>query len=117
MTILINGVEYPLATTLRVAYKVQGQHNHEPYSRVFERIGEMTVEEQIGIVYAAFTCANAQESATFPEPMFRNYMLDHFNLRELLDLMQGIIKGVMGEDTSEKVDTSTVEDAEEGNVV
>ena len=26
VTTTINGVEYPLATTLRVAYKVQGEH-------------------------------------------------------------------------------------------
>lgn len=34
MIIKLNGTEYPLATTLRVAYKIQGQHNHKAYSKI-----------------------------------------------------------------------------------
>ena len=41
VTTTINGVDYELATTLRVAYKVQGQHNHAPYSKVFSEISDM----------------------------------------------------------------------------
>ena len=38
MTTTINGTEYSLGTTLRVAYKVQGQHNHKPYTEVFQLV-------------------------------------------------------------------------------
>ena len=30
------GRDVDLATTLRVAYQVQGQHNHKPYAEVFQ---------------------------------------------------------------------------------
>ena len=33
-TIMINGSEYTLACNLRVAYELQGQHNHKPYSEI-----------------------------------------------------------------------------------
>ena len=45
------GTDFPLATTLRVAYNVQGQHNHKPYTEVFKDIGDMTVEDQLGIIW------------------------------------------------------------------
>lgn len=104
MFTVIDGQEYPLATTLRVAYMVQGQHNHKPYTEVFKNIGDMTVEDQIGILYAAFCCANpgVQDIKTgkmrpqFTREEFQNYYLDNYNLKDLMDQLQEVIKGIMG---------------------
>jgi hypothetical protein len=98
LTVEINGREYPLATTLRVAYKIQGQHNHKPYTEVFKQMGDMHVEDQIGIMYAAFECANPKEALTLKRKDFENYYLDNYNLKDLMNQLQGVIKGIMGED-------------------
>ena len=99
---MINGTEYPLATTLRVAYKIQGQHNHKPYTEVFKQMGDMHVEDQIGIMYASFECANPQEAIMIKRKDFENYYLDNYNLKDLMDQLQGVIKGIMGEDFFEE---------------
>lgn len=102
MYTVINGVEYPLATTLRVAYLVQGQHNHKPYAEVFKDIGDMTIEDQIGIIYCAFKCANADSTVVISKQSFIDYYLDNFTLREVLNQLQEIVKGIMGEDLEEE---------------
>lgn len=102
LTVKINEVEYPLATTLRVAYKVQGQHNHKPYTEVFKAIGDMHLEDQIGILYAAFECANPAEVATIKRQVFLDSYLDTYNLKVMMDHIQGVIKGIMGEDFFEE---------------
>lgn len=130
LSITIKGIEYNLATTLRVAYEVQGQHNHKPYADVFKEIGEMGVEQQIDIVFAAFKCANPEavdvkaqgtENA-ITKAVFRDYMLDNYNLGELMDLLQGVIQGIMGDKApkiggGEDADASATdtEDETEGN--
>lgn len=98
----INGVEYPLATTLRVAYLVQGQHNHKPYTEVFKDIGDMSIEDQIGIIYCAFKCANTDSTVTIPKQNFIDYYLDNFTLKEVINQLQEIVKGIMGEDLTEE---------------
>lgn len=110
----INGVEYPLATTLRVAYLVQGQHNHKPYAEVFKDIGDMTIEDQIGIIYCAFKCANADSTVVIPKQSFIDYYLDNFTLREVLNQLQEIVKGIMGEDLIEEAADADAP-ANEGN--
>lgn len=95
MHITIQGVDYPLATTLRVAYKVQGQHNHKSYSKVFAEIGDMTLEDQIGILFASFQVANPEVS--MKQDQFLNYYLDTYNLKVLLDQVKEVIQGIMGE--------------------
>ena len=94
MTVSINGVDYPLATTLRVAYKVQGQHNHKAYSKVFAEIGDMSLEEQIGILYAAFQVANPEVLLT--QSQFLDHYLDSYNLRVLMGEVKEVIQGIMG---------------------
>lgn len=119
LTVIINGIEYPLATTLRVAYKIQGQHNHKPYTEVFRQMSDMHVEDQIGIMYAAFECANPQETFKIKRKDFEEYYLDNYNLKDLMNQLQGVIKGIMGEDffdenTSDKDNTDeTVEENDE----
>jgi hypothetical protein len=98
LTVKINEVEYPLATTLRVAYKIQGQHNHKPYTEVFKSIGTMVLEDQIGILYAAFECANPEQVGVIKRQNFLDAYLDNYNLKIMMDHIQGVIKGIMGED-------------------
>lgn len=88
------GTDFPLATTLRVAYNVQGQHNHKPYTEVFKDIGDMTVEDQLGIIYCSFKCANPDTIVT--RAQLQDYLLDNMNLKDMLDVLQGIIQGIMG---------------------
>lgn len=107
LTIVINGKTYDLATTLRVAYIVQGQHNHKSYLEIFESIDSMTLEQQIGLVYAAFQAANPEEAKFVKPNDFLNSFLDSYNLKELMDYVKEIIKGIMGKDFE-----STDEEAE-----
>lgn len=104
ITVKINEVEYPLANTLRVAYKVQGQHNHKPYTEVFKSIGDMVLEDQIGILYAAFECANPTEVFKIKRDDFLNAYLDTYNIKIMMDHIQAVIKGIMGEDFFEEKD-------------
>ena len=106
----INGTNYELATTLRVAYKVQGQHNHKAYSKVFSEIGDMPLEEQINILYAAFQVANPEVKISQNE--FLNYYLDHFKMKEVLDQLKNVIQEIMGVD--EENDTKA-DNTESGN--
>lgn len=94
MIVTINGVDYTLATTLRVAYKVQGQHNHKAYSKVFAEIGDMSLEEQIGILFAAFQVANPEAKMT--QAQFLDHYLDNYNLKILMDQVKEVIEGIMG---------------------
>lgn len=105
LTVKIHGEEYPLASTLRVAYKIQGQHNHKPYTEVFKGIGDMTLEDQIGILYAAFECANPTEVHVIKRQTFLDSYLDTYNLKHMMDHIQAVIKGIMGEDFFEENDT------------
>lgn len=117
ITVKINGTEYELATTLRVAYKVQGQHNHKPYTEVFRSLGEMHLEDQIGILYAAFECANPSEVFKIKRQDFLDSYLDSYNIKTMMDHIQGVIKGIMGEDffedESENADGATNTEGEE----
>lgn len=113
MTININGNTFEMATTLRVAYKVQGQHNHEPYAKVFENIGNMTVEDQLGILYCSFACANPEYSKTYSQLDFTNYCLDHMNLAEMLEKLKELIEGIMGT----KIDEPATEQVPDPNAV
>ena len=94
MLIKFNGIEYPLATTLRVAYKIQGQHNHKAYSKIFSEVGDMSLEDQIGMLYAAFQIANP-EIKVLQQSFLDNY-LDNYNLKFLMDQIKELIQGIMG---------------------
>lgn len=101
LTICIKNRDYPLATTLRVAYEIQGQHNHKPYAEVFRGIADMGVEQQVGIVYAAFKCANPEEAKEINLKAFQEHCYDTLNLKDLMSLLQGVVKGIMGEEESD----------------
>lgn len=98
LAITIRGNEYELATTLRVAYNIQGQHNHRSYIEIFEDIDKMTLEQQIGIVYASFQAANPDGAKLIKQSDFLNEFLDNYNLTELMKYVKDIIAGIMGKD-------------------
>ena len=106
MYITINGTEYPMATTLRVAYLVQGQHNHKPYSEVFQNIGNMSIEDQIGILYCSFSCANPDKSKTMDRLTFQNALLDSpdMTLSKVMKLITELIKSIMGDDLPKDIE-------------
>lgn len=111
LTTIINGAEYPLSTTLRVAYKVQGQHNHKPYTEVFKSMGDMTLEQQINILYASFQCANPEQAQFIKAQNFLDYYLDNYNLKVVMDQLQAVIEGIMGTEL-ESQDKASAEDQE-----
>ena len=112
-TITINGSEYTLASNLRVAYELQGQHNHKPYSEILASVGEMPLEQQIDILYLAFKIGNPEVAKTFTREMFRCYILDknEFNAVVLIDLIKKVIAGILGKELSESED-AVEQDAE-----
>ena len=112
LTINLNGNEYPMACNLRVAYTLQNQHNHESYSSILSRVGEMPLEQQIDVVYAAFQIANPETAKTFTREMFRMYVLDHdeFNASVILDIIKAIISGILGKKLPDEVPDETASD-------
>ena len=94
ITTVINDVEYPFATTLRVAYKVQGENNRKPYTKVFSEIGDMCLEDQIGILYCAFQVGNPDVAMT--KKAFVDYYLDHMNLKQIMDQLKAVIQAITG---------------------
>ena len=109
----INGVEYELATSLRVAYQVQGQHNHKAYSEVFAKMGDMTIEEQIGILFCAFQVANPDIKMSKAD--FLNYYLDNYNLKYVLNQAKQVIQGIMGLSDEEVTQAEQKATTEAGN--
>ena len=103
LTIVYKDREYPLATTLRVAYKVQGQHNHKPYTEVFQSIGEMTLEDQIAILFAAFQCGSRDdlEVQKIRQQEFLDYYLDNYTLQDVMDQLKEVIEGIVGKPMDE----------------
>lgn len=112
MTVIINGTEYNLATTLRVAYKIQGQHNHKPYTEVFKSMGDMSLEDQIGFIYAAFECANPEQAKFITRQKFQDYYLDNYNLKYLMNQMKELIQGIMGESDEDEVQEDQATESE-----
>lgn len=115
--VLINGTEYELSHKLRVAYMIQDQHNHKPYTEVFKEMASMTLENQIKILYAAFSIENKAENPKTKriEPImtaqeFLDYYLDNFTLTDVMDQLQSVIKGITG-----NTDDNKAEDGSEGN--
>ena len=97
-TTQINGMEYELSTKLVVAYKVQGCNNHKPYTEVFQNLGDMPLEKQIEILYVAFQVANPEVAKSMPFMSFLSYYLENYKLKQVMDQLQGVVKGVLGEE-------------------
>lgn len=114
MCININGTEYPLATTLRVAYKVQSCNNHASYTKVFEQIGDAPLEKQIELLYCAFQVGNPESKMKFQE--FLDAYLDNYDLRSMLSHIKSVVEGIMGPDLDKKnTESSDASTSEQGN--
>ncbi len=71
MNIVINGQEYPMKTSLRVAYQLQSEFGHKPYMQILQEVDKMKLEQQIKLLYISFNLAN-------PNVMTFNQFLDYF---------------------------------------
>lgn len=109
VTMKLNGIEYNLATNLRVAYLLQNQHNHESYSSILSRVGDMPLEQQLDLIYVAFQVANPDTAKTFTKEMFRTYIFDsdEFTATTILNLIRDIIAGILGKDLSDTEETTS----------
>ena len=111
-TVKFKDKEYPLATTLRVAYRIQGHHNHKPYAEIFKGIGDMTLEDQVGIIYESFLCGSRYDLnvQNIKRTEFLEDFLDNYTLSEMMNMLQEVIKGIVGESATE-----TSEENAQGN--
>lgn len=117
LMVSIKGKDYPLATNLRVAYLIQGQHNHMPYTKVFEGVGEMSLEDQIGMLYCAFRSANPEDAKKITQQVFLDHYLDNVKLGDMLAQLRDLASGIMGENqlTDDDKSASTSEETSSGN--
>ena len=113
LTVKFKGNEYPLATTLRVAYRIQGQHNHKPYTEVFQSIGDMTLEDQIAILFAAFQCGspNDLDVQRIKQQEFLDFYLDNYTLQDVMNQLKEVIEGIVGKPMNAE-DAGIPEDAQ-----
>ena len=96
LSINLFGQEYALSNKLRVAYRVQGQHDHKPYTEVFSGVGDMPIEDQIGIIYESFWCANPEARDKISRQRFLEEYLDNYDVKALMEQLKEIIQGIMG---------------------
>ena len=96
LSINLFGQEYALSNKLRVAYRVQGQHDHKPYTEVFSGVGDMPIEDQIGIIYESFWCANPEVRDKISRQQFLEEYLDKYDVKALMEQLKEIIQGIMG---------------------
>ena len=96
LSINLFGQEYALSNKLRVAYRVQGQHDHKPYTEVFSGVGDMPIEDQIGIIYESFWCANPEARDKISRQQFLEEYLDKYDVKALMEQLREIIQGIMG---------------------
>lgn len=115
--VVIEGTTYALSTKLRVAYKVQGQNGHKPYSEIFQQLDGMTVEKQIAILYAAFEVANPEATKEITAQKFLDWYLDNYNISFIMDQLQDVIGGILGQDLKDKAEQKAAEakGTDEGN--
>lgn len=113
----INGTEYELSTKLRVAYKVQGQNGHKPYSEVFSQLDSMPIEKQIAILYCAFEVANPDQVKEVTSQKFLDWYLDNYDVSTIMDQLQDVIGGILGQDLKAEAEKKkgASEDTAEGN--
>ena len=106
LTITLGTETFDLATTLRVAYLVQGQNNHRSYIELFQDIDKMTLEQQIGIIYASFKAANPEKAKFLTLQNFTDQFMDQYNLSQLMELIRQIIEGITGKTDSDEESAS-----------
>lgn len=100
---------YKLATNLRVAYVLQGMHNHKPYLEIFQGVDKLPLEGQIGFLYAAYKVACTGDVMSRDE--FLNLCLDNLDLSIIMDTIKQIIEGVTGKKLLEEATSVSEEDS------
>lgn len=112
LSIEINGTMYDLSTKLRVAYKVQEQNAHKPYTEVFQQIDSMPIEKQIDILYAAFEVANPDQTKIITRKVFLDWYLDECDVSTIMTQLQAIIGGILGKDLTGTETAESIPDSE-----
>lgn len=110
MKLTIKETEYTMATSLRVAYKIQSAQGHKPYMDIFRSIGSLPIESQLKILYCSFSIANPN---TFNETQFIETLLDNFNLDQVMNLLGELIEGIMYNGYTEEETEAKKKKAEE----
>lgn len=95
LTIKVMGTEYPLKTTLRVAYEIQKANGHKPYAEIFEGFGSMVLEKQLEMLYISFKLANPDVANTITLTKFCDDMYDNMGLSIIMDKLHNLIDGIM----------------------
>lgn len=116
LSIVLNGKEYTLASSLRVAYTIQNQHNHKSYVELLSSIDKMNLEDQVGIVYAAFKVANPFDAQSITRDKFFNIFLDNFTVKDLSEYMNAVISSILGTDLTEDKDEDEDESGENSDI-
>ena len=111
--VVLYGTEYELSTKLRVAYKVQGQNGHKPYSEVFSQLDSMPIEKQIAILYCAFEVANPEQTKEITSQKFLDWYLDNYDVHTIMDQLQEVIGGILGQDLKAEAEKKKAEAAGE----
>lgn len=101
MTINYNGKEYPMNTTMRLAYKLQGENGHTPYLDVISNIGDKPVEEQVAVLYTSFVLANPDEAKFISKKDFLDYYLDNVTIMDMMTQIKEVISLMMGKNIDE----------------
>ena len=99
LQITLKGEKYDLATSLRVAYKIQGQHNHKPYGDVFKEIATMVIEQQIALLFVAFNISNP---SVMTANEFLEAVLDEHGIATIMELISLMVEGIMYHGMSEE---------------
>lgn len=97
MELTLGGKTYTLAANLRVAYNVQGQHNHRSYMEIFKEVDSMPIEDQIGIIYEA---AKVGSNGNVPSRAdFLSAYLDDPNasIVNMMKTLKQIYEGIVGQ--------------------
>lgn len=115
INLVLNGKEYTLATNLRVAYNVQGQHNHKSYMEVFQNIDNMTLEEQVGILYEAAKIGTDKSIMPNKQDFLAEYLdAPEANISALLKTLKQIFEGILGRKIELAEDSSEAKTDPEG---
>lgn len=115
LVVVMNGTEYQLAATLRVAYKIQGLNNHKAYTEIFSEVSRMPIEKQIEVIYVAFSIANPDLAKTVSFNVFLDYCLDNFDVGQIMEMLTSVINGILGKDLIEKAVQAEQSNGGQGN--
>ena len=103
MDMKLGGEVLELDTSLRVAYKVQGQHNKKAYGEVFANVPRLPLEEQIGILYTAYSVTHDGKPPLGKQEFF-DAVLKEYGVVKMTKLLSDLVEGIMcaGMDETEK---------------